>query len=171
MSGDLPTIVPRPDGKDADQPALHTQLTGYERSTQVAEVADRVIAQHQALAYLVDYEVVYLVHHEPPPEKPHDIVKVGLLGGWQQALSTVDAALIVNAQVWEVVSDRQREAMVLHGLLHFGQNDKSGKLVTVPHDVEEFGLVAATYGAWRPGLREFGDQLSLGLGAVGRGGG
>lgn len=91
-------------------------------------------------------------------------VRVGIVGGWQRALTEVDAAVIVNAPIWQQLAERQRSALVLHGLLHFGQNEKSGKLITVPHDVEEFTFVVAEYGTWRPSLRAMAEQLGLGLG-------
>lgn len=158
---DLPTIGPGP--RDEADPALRTELHGFQRSDEIAAIGDSLIGQHNALAHLEPYEILYLLHHDLPPDKAHDVVKVGIVSGWQKALASVDAAVIVNAPLWGMLDAKQQQAVVMHGLLHLGVNDKTGALVNLPHDVEEFSLVAATYGAWRPGLRTFGEQLSLAL--------
>jgi hypothetical protein len=163
MSGDLPTIAPQP--SEEGQPGLHVKMFGWQRSDELEAVALRLIRKHARLVWLYEsgYSIAYLLDHADPPEKAHDVVKVGLVSGWQRALTDEDAALIVNAPVWQNLPEQQREALVLHGLLHFGANEKTGKLLTVPHDVEEFTFVVAEYGAWRPSLRAMGEQLALGL--------
>jgi hypothetical protein len=160
---DYPTIRQQP--SEEEQPGLFQKLEGFEHSEELEAVADLLIGRHTRLRYLEDYPLAYLLHHTDPPEKPHDVGSARKVSGWQRALTQVDGAVILNAPVWLAIAQEQREALVLHQLLHFGQHEKTGALLIVPHDVEEFGLVAATYGAWRPSLRDFAEQLSMGLGA------
>lgn len=160
---DYPSIRPAP--SEEGEPGLFTKLEGFAHSEELEAVAVRLIGRHQRLRYLEDYPIAYLLHHTEPPEKPHDVGSARKISGWQRALTTVDGVVILNAPVWQAVSEQQREALMLHQLLHFGLHEKTGALLIVGHDVEEFGLVAATYGAWRPSLRDFAEQLSMGLAA------
>ena len=158
---DMPTIAPQP--SEEGQPGLHVELTGWQHSEELEAVGQRLLDRHPRLRWLEDYPLAWLLHHADPPEKPHDIGSARKVSGWARALTQVDGAVIVNAPVWRQLSEQQREALVLHQLLHFGQHEKTGALLTVPHDVEEFGFVVATYGQWRPSLRDFAEQLGLGL--------
>jgi hypothetical protein len=163
MSGDLPTIRPQP--SEAGQPGLHSHLSGFEVSDELEAVAQRLIDQHHRLAFLEDWAVGYALEHTDPPEErtPHVIGRAKLVPKAMRAFSRVDAVVHVNAPIWQVLTESQREALVLHELLHSGTNEKTGALEILPHDVEEFGFVAATYGAWSPALRDFAGQLQLGL--------
>lgn len=168
MSGtDLPAIRPQP--SEDGQPGLRTHLDGFEISSEVADVARRLIAQHTRLGFIDDFEIGYLLHHTDPPAErtPHQLGKARLVPKHFLPYSSVAATITCNAPIWQVLPERQREALVLHELLHLGTHEKTGDLVIVPHDVEEFGFVAATYGAWEPGLRDFAYQLQMGLGAGG----
>lgn len=163
---DLPAIRPTP--HEPGQPGLIAQLEGFEISAEVEAVANRLIAQHPRLQWLDDWAIGYLLHHTDPPEvgerSPHVLGRARLVPKHFVPFTRVAATVTVNAPIWQVLAERQREALVLHELLHLGTNDH-GALIIVPHDVEEFGFVAATYGAWEPGLRDFGLQLQMGLGA------
>jgi hypothetical protein len=161
---DFPAITPRP-ADDPDQPGLRTRLEGFQISEEVEAVALVLIDRHSRLAYLGGHELAYILDHgEPPADATTDTAaKVHRVTGWRRALTPAEAALVVNAVVWSLLGARAREALVMHHLLHLDTNEKTGELVTVGHDVEEFHLVAATYGAWQPGLRTFGEQLGLGL--------
>lgn len=164
---DLPAIRPHP--SEDGQPGLHVALEGYQVSDEVAGVSRRLIDRHQRLAFLEDWDVGYLLHHADPPDErsPHQLGRARLVPKHFLPYSSVAATISVNAAIWQVLTEPQREALVLHHLLHLGTHPKTGELVILPHDVEEFGFVAATYGAWEPGLREFGRQLVLALGEAG----
>lgn len=161
--GDLPVIRPMP--SEEGQPGLRAHLEGFEISDEVEDVMQRLVATHQRLSFLEDWSVGCLLHHTDPPEErtPHELGRARLVPKHFLPYCKVDATVTVNAPIWQVLTERQREALILHELLHFGTHEKTGALLIVPHDVEEFGFVAATYGAWEPGLREFGQQLQMGL--------
>jgi hypothetical protein len=159
---DLPAI-PERDNEQA-QPGLYVKLEGFELSAEVQAVAERLIASHSRLRPLSEWTLAYLLHHADPPKRgnAHTWASAKLVPKWMRPLTDHDAAVIVNAKVWAVLPERQREALTLHELLHLEENEQ-GRLEVVPHDVEEFGLVVATYGQWRPSLEAFAEQLSMGL--------
>jgi hypothetical protein len=161
---DIPQIPPRP--SEQGQPGLHIVLEGFELSAEVEAVAERLTAKHGRFRWLGQFRVAYLLEHADLPAggKYCDWAKARLVPKWARALTSYDAAITVNALVWGVLRERHREALVLHELLHLGQNEKTGRLEMVPHDVEEFSFVVAEHGAWRPSLQEFMEQLSLGMG-------
>lgn len=160
---DFPSIRPTP--PDDAEPGFHVELRGYQRSDELEALAERVIAGHGRLRFLEDHNLAYLLDHEGPPENltTDSVGKARRITGWQQALTPHRGALIVDAKTWAVLGEKQRAALVLHHLLHFGENEKSGALEIVGHDVEEFHLVVATYGQWQPSLRDFAEQLGMGL--------
>lgn len=161
---EFPSVAPQP--SEQGQPGLHIQLVGYQLSDEVERVATELIARHDRFRWLGQFELAYLLHHTEPPKRAdkHEWAQARKVSGWQRAITSYDGALIVNAPVWQVLPDQRREALVLHELLHFGQDEQSGDLVLVGHDIEEFGFVVATYGQWRPSLEAFAEQLALGLG-------
>lgn len=160
---EFPTIAPQP--SEQGQPGLHIQKVGFERSDELEHVAQTLIDRHDRLRPLEDFRIGYLLHHTDPPKRAdkHEWAHARKVSGWATALCPFDGALVVNAPVWQVLNERHREALVLHELLHFDRDEQSGDLVLVGHDIEEFAFVAATYGAWRPSIRDFAEQLSLAL--------
>jgi Putative phage metallopeptidase len=63
---------------------------------------------------------------------------------------------------WTALTGPQRIALVDHELEHIGPTGLQG------HDVEEFGVILARHGAWKPDLKAFlaaGDQQPLFEGA------
>lgn len=164
MTDDFPSI--RPSGPDdEDEPGFRMDPRGYAHSEELEAVAERLIASHTRLNFLEEHHLAYLLDWEGPPATlaTDTVGKARRVTGWQQALTPHRGALVVDARTWQVLGERQREALVLHHLLHFSENPKSGALELVGHDVEEFGLVAATYGQWQPSLRNFAEQLAMGL--------
>ena len=162
-ANDVPQIPPQP--SEQGQPGLHLHLSGFEVSVEVEAVAERLIADHSMLRRLDQFSIAYMLEHAELPTggKYCDWARARLVPKWARAIVSADAAVTVNALVWSVLTDQHREALVLHELLHLGQNEKSGALEVVPHDVEEFGYVVRTYGQWRPSLVDFAEQLGLGL--------
>lgn len=159
---DTPMLRPQA----GEQRGMSTHLEGYELSTELEHRARRMISEHDVLRHLEGFEVAYLWDHGDPPRngKPCAWGKARLVPRWVQPMVLADGCITIMSKVWLVLSDRQRDALLMHELLHLGQNEDSGLLEVVPHDVEEFGYVASTYGAWRSSLEAFGQQLQLRLG-------
>jgi hypothetical protein len=164
VSGNDDTPMLRPQA--SEQRGMSVSLEGFEVSSELEAMARRLISEHGRLSHLEDFAVAYLWDHGDPPRngKPCAWGKARLVPRWVQPLAPSDACITILSKVWMVLADRQREALLLHELLHLGLNPDSGMLEVVPHDVEEFGYVAAQYGAWRSSLEAFGQQLQLGLG-------
>lgn len=161
MSDDTPTIKAP---KQAER-GLHMHLSGTQLAPDLERVAEQLIGTHQRLRFLEDWRVAYLWDYADPDTsaKPCAWGKARLVPKWALAITEYDAAITMNLAVWQVLSEQQREALMLHELMHFGTNERTGALETVPHDIEEFGFVAATYGQWRSSLSVFAEQLGLGL--------
>lgn len=87
-----------------------------------------------------------------------------------------DFLITLNSDYWSVASDREREILVFHELLHCGQekdqyggdkyrkSDGAPVLGMVAHDIEEFGDVVARYGAWKGDIQDFLDAAGDGKG-------
>jgi hypothetical protein len=143
---------------------IAAEPTGFALSSDVAEVATRMIQTHATLHDLRSVRLAYMVNHAKPPKTDkgiHALAKAVLAPALWQVLSEYDGAVWVNATIWQSLSPRQREAIVLHELLHFMVDDETGVLQTVPHDVEEFSRVVAEYGPWHGALDHFGEQMRL----------
>ena len=80
---------------------------------------------------------------------------------------------ILSAEFWLEASDRQREILMFHEMMHAGQAtdeyggpkfNRQGEPVWCirGHDVEEFNAVVARYGAWKTDLKLFADALGVG---------
>lgn len=89
---------------------------------------------------------------------------------------TPDFLITLNSDYWQTASDREREILVFHELLHCGQakdqfgadkyrkSDGAPVLGMVAHDLEEFCDVVARYGAWKGDIQEFLDAAADGAG-------
>lgn len=140
----------------------------YIISPDVANVAERHLSNHLTLARLRDIDIVYClqVGKEPQQGKSREatidtIAKAIKAPKLWESLSGHQAVIWVNELAWQALSQRQREAVVLHELLHIDVDQDSGKVQIMRHDIEEFGLVVAQYGAWHGGLDRFGEQLRM----------
>lgn len=72
----------------------------------------------------------------------------------------------IAADIWERLTDKQKEALVDHELMHFTieMDDNVGLVRGIRgHDVEEFREVVERHGAWKPDLAEFAEALQLSL--------
>lgn len=143
------------------------EATYFERSDEVAEVAEQLLGKHLLLARLREVSIAYLLQQGTDPQQGKSreatidtIAKAVKAPPLWQELANVLAVVWVNGRAWSALGTRQREAVVLHELLHLDV-DKTGKLVLLKHDVEEFTYVVAHYGPWHGGLERFGEQMGL----------
>lgn len=73
-------------------------------------------------------------------------------------LTGIDLVLIVVKPLWQQLSEKQKEALVLHELLHcvVKVDSEGNKVVSLcRHDLEEFAQVVEHYGLWNKGLEKF----------------
>lgn len=152
----------------------------YTAAPQVANIAEKIIAEHHS--HLEDIEVTYVFRSEHA-ERHGNIVfgkarKVSGLNAFliaQAGLAGVEATVNGKAfdltasgepffvieiaqDIWATLSTAEREALVDHELSHCRTKyNKDGELtlyVATP-DVEDFSAVIERRGLWRPNLRQF----------------
>lgn len=136
----------------------------YRRSEEVQWIAEDLIGKHAiTFAHLRELEILYMLRRVDGDVAAKTIdalakcVKAPAI--WRDAYG-VDVAIWVDERYWQRFDERQRHAVVMHELLHIGVND-AGKVKLLDHSIEEFGLVVATYGQWRPDLERFAEQLAM----------
>lgn len=66
--------------------------------------------------------------------------------------------LSVSSEIWEILEQDQREALVDHELCHIDRNEE-GEYFLVGHDIEEFAKNIKKYGIWRQDLQNFFHAL------------
>jgi hypothetical protein len=75
-----------------------------------------------------------------------------VLGDLERLISGVDFVITIDYFFWRENPEKQ-EALLFHELCHL-TSDETGKLCTVPHDVEEFYAVIAKYGDWKKEIKQ-----------------
>lgn len=138
----------------------------FVRSEEIEEVAGRLIEKHAfRLGAIHSIRVLYLLNGKPfdeeKEERSHDAIGKAIKAPvlWRD-VSGYDAVIWVRGYFWGKFDARQREAIVLHELLHLDV-DAEGALRIAKHEIEEFGLVVREYGRWLEDIDLFARQLSL----------
>lgn len=164
MASNDPTTTPAElaGAKGEQQPAE------YVPSPDIAAIAERLCARHATLNGLRNARIAYLLLTNTKPEQGQareasidTIAKAVKAPPLWLALSEYHAAIVVNDMAWQLLGPRQREAVVMHELLHLEWDDEKERVVVLKHDVEEFSMVAREYGPWHGGLERFHEQLEL----------
>lgn len=140
----------------------------FEPSAALQAVAERLIDTTGELGMLRDLRIGYclqlgvLPKAQPGRYPGMDTIAKALKAPavWR-SIADLDAVVWANGAAWDALGERQREAVVLHQLLHLDYDEETGKVRIVKHDVEEFGLVARRYGPWHGGLAAMAQQLRL----------
>ena len=133
-------------------------------SDEVREVAGRLIARSPMFGRLTNHRIAYLLDRRTATTSTksgvHALTEVKITPKLWRDLAGVDAAIVVRRSAWDALTDRQREALVHHELMHLDENDK-GALVLRDHDLEEFGATVRAYGQWMPDVERFAEQLAM----------
>lgn len=149
--------------------------TSYVDCPEMAEIANELLDRHLTLARLrsADLTLAYYLQLGADPAKVKgrettmdSIARAVKAPPLWRDVSNIDGAIWVNGVAWAALPGKYREAVILHELLHFDvevSEDGAEKLVVLKHDIEEFGLVVATYGPWHAGLERFAEQIQMGL--------
>lgn len=162
--------ITAPDGRSvtATDEEWERAVTGavgdFVRSDEVRTVAERLIADHMRWSAVGRHPIAYLVDRRKDQGAgkagAHALGDVRLVPALFRALAGVDAVVIVRRAAWDSLSDRQREALVHHLLMHLDTNEKDA-LVLGGHDLEEFGATVREYGQWMPDVEHFAEQLGM----------
>lgn len=85
------------------------------------------------------------------------------VGGKMHHFTHLDFLIEINWTAWHVINTPARKlALIDHELEHCGHNTETDKYVLVPHDIEEFSMIARRWGSWRPQLAQFANALAEG---------
>ena len=140
--------MPRPVQTSAD---LVDALPAYILSDSVQDVADSVIAEHDAFRILGDIRMGYAERTDVKTEDDADIdtiIGVKKAGPLWGSLGEYDVVLWVNADWWRLMGKgATRAAAVTHALSHVLIKD-DGKIKLVGHDVDAFIRETVKFGPW-----------------------
>ncbi|RVT91454.1 hypothetical protein EOD42_22625 [Rhodovarius crocodyli] len=158
------TFAPAPEGPNDPRPIM-------ERLIECAEDFDTL--------RIAKPDILVLMRHVPKLRGgKRELGSMGLpgfqgayaqLGMWllEEFHGSIPAFILtLDAEFWEEASERQREALIFHELMHCMQAlDKDGEprfdaeglpvWAIRPHDIEEFNEVVRRYGAWLPDVKAF----------------
>lgn len=78
-----------------------------------------------------------------------------------RTLHGYDYVIILSWDMWMMFAPLEREALLLHEILHIFKDEKKGDALwkIEPHNVEEFGKVIEVYGLWKPDLQAFAKAI------------
>jgi hypothetical protein len=126
-------------------------LPPYILSDSVADVADAVIAEHDAFRILNDIRMGYAERTDAKTEDDADIddvIGVKRAGPLWGSLGEYDVVLWVKADWWHLMGKgAARAAAVTHALSHVLVTDE-GKIKLVGHDVDAFIRETVKFGPW-----------------------
>lgn len=142
--------------KPDKEPTEFTKATA-----EVGAIADRLIknGKLEGLEHLKRARILYLFTSAD---------KVGKEGMGQAAkypkkfaaIGRYDFVLTFARPVWIRLTEKQRQALVYHELLHCGSDEK-GHWRIEPHDLEEFASVVKHFGIWDSRVRLMAEQMVL----------
>lgn len=139
--------------------------TTFEDASAVGRIAEDLIRVHHQ--YLRQSDIRYLWRYSDSEWTKGGALVYGqtalVSGALRHIAGDADAVVLVNASVWEHLSESQRAALVDHELSHLQprvnadgdvQSHPDGRpiLCLARHDVEEFAAVIRRHGLWRPEL-------------------
>lgn len=158
------------DPESGSQPGMFPLVAPYERDGDLDDVADRVLVNFGELKELYeakeDGDVVVTFWFDNAPFDPvkdeitHETIGKAMKSPpfWRNE-SGMDAVVIVSRAFWDVFSTQQREATLLHELLHIEvKRSRKGHVVGVSiskHSIEEFTSVIRHFGSWLPDRADF----------------
>jgi hypothetical protein len=127
----------------------------YEISKDVRKVAEKVLNNltvHANIEYIVSYK------------NSKWLGKCQLVPAIFKLLTGLDYIIYVNADGWNGLNYKQKEALIFHELEHIGwkpnaKDPEFGKWATRRHDMEEFNSVVQRYGRWLEDVTMFDNSL------------
>ena len=154
-------------------------MSDYTPAPQVRRIADDLLLDHHT--HLLGVEIRY-VFVTPTPKSKGELVwgrarKVSGLSAFLAHDIPVDEivddeadwsffVIEIARDVWDAIDQKARIALVDHELCHCDvaeDDDGNRRLVTRPHDIEEFRDVVRRHGLWRPDVAAFAGAVQLQL--------
>lgn len=111
--------------------------------------------------HLINAKIEFVFRHGPWTSKKRETLgKAVKVSGVNQFLTGLDFVIMINAEVWEMLTPKEKVALVDHELEHCCQEDD--KYFIQGHDVEDFLAVIQRNGFWSPDLRKVEHQAIQG---------
>lgn len=157
------TRIRRGKGKEAgveEEGAVAHVATKYVKAPELSALADKLIpSPGLALTHLLGAKVAY----EFTTAKQIGCGGFGsasLWPAWARPWGKYDFRIMVSRPQFDSASERQKMAAMAHLLTHLDQSER-GVWTLAPHDYEDFGTVAARFGAWYEGGKVVAEQLRM----------
>jgi predicted metallopeptidase len=131
----------------------------YEDAPEVAEVVERV---NKLYGLQLDPFNIKCVFRDQFITGKAFWAKVSKVSPLFKFLTGIDLILVVVRAFWDHLSEKQREALVFHELLHCKVkfNSEGKKVISLRnHDLEEFSQVVELYGLWNNELEKFSKSI------------
>jgi len=140
------------------------KLTYWKAEEEIVELANKLLAAHNSDA--VEASVCYMFRSKHT--KRGGMVQGGTcskVSDKDKVLHGYDYIVTLAADIWQELADREREALLLHELLHIGaeedEQDGSMHYGINSHDTEEFRKVIEVCGLWRPDLEALAQTIEM----------
>lgn len=143
--------------------------TTYVDAPEVREIAERYIEKYHRHLIDMDVRIEYVFVSKTPKRNGKEVWgtcrKISNLNAHLAGQEAPFFVITIAEQVWGVLPQKAREALVDHELCHaesqYNQKeDDDGeddviKLSIRPHDVEEFAQIIRRHGLWRDDVKDF----------------
>ena len=140
------SIMKRYDWKmESSQLSNWPKDTKFILSDEVKEIGQQIIKSLRS--DLREFSIGY-VFKEKASQNGERIVlgQVKCENALQKILHGLDAIVIIGFNTWHELKPDNKFALVTHELEHLAADEKSGRLKTIPHTVEEFPKVIEIFG-------------------------
>lgn len=133
----------------------------YSDAPDVQEKAEAVVETYG----LIDVSLARIKYLYKIAEKSKFRGKCALSGAQWKHLTGFDYVVVVWKSFWDQATDREREALLYHELLHVERTEtkKGTKWVLRDHPVEAFPEEVHQFGAWSPELVQLAEIFKLGV--------
>jgi predicted metallopeptidase len=133
----------------------------YADSPEVQEKAEAIIDTYG----LIDASLARIKYLYKIAEKSKFRGKCALSGAQWKHLTGYDFVIVIWKQWWDQATDKEREALLYHELLHVERTEtkKGTKWVLRDHPVEAFPEEVQQFGAWSPELVQLAETLKMGV--------
>jgi hypothetical protein len=124
-----------------------------EAPEEVVNIAETLIQEHHP--DLASADIAFAMKSEKKFKlKSHQIwAQASKIPAKLSAFVNYDFLIWIQWEIWEKLSDVQKQALIDHELCHC-TIDETPKII--PHEIEEFSVVIERFGLWRTSLRTMG---------------
>jgi hypothetical protein len=147
----------------------------YSPAPEVEQLATDLIAKYHT--HIIDFgvNVRYTFVNKTPKSKGLEVWgtcrKISGLNAYHAGADDSFFGITISKEVWDILPEKSRLALVDHELCHIAAEMKEGKdeadeeleqetpvkLSVRPHDLEEFSCIVRRHGLWRDEIKDFVD--------------